>query len=225
MSELPPENDVPEDEIGKIVKLTDYIKRAKAIKELADRHKEKKDGVGIVDIKDAIRERERKKKSDAESEQIKLKQADMLIGFAEKADLFHTPDSTCYADIILKDHRETWPIRARGFRRWLSHCYYEATSGAPSSEALTSALNVLEARAHFDAKECSAHVRVAGHDGKIYLDLADDGWQAIEIDRHGWRVVDRPPVRFRRAAGMLPLPLPHRKGDLGKLSLPQSEIR
>jgi hypothetical protein len=51
-------------------------------------------------------------------------------------------------------HRETWPIRSKGFRRWLARCFYGATQGAPSSEALASALNVIEAKAHFDAPEC-----------------------------------------------------------------------
>ena len=60
--------------------------------------------------------------------------------------------------------------------------------------------------AHFDAPQRDVHIRVAGHDGKLYLDLADDAWRAVEIDEAGWRIVDEPPVRFRRAAGMQPLP-------------------
>jgi hypothetical protein len=42
----------------------------------------------------------------------------------------------------------------------------------------------------------------------IYLDLDNDAWQAIEVKPTGWRVVSDPPVRFRRARGMLPLPIP-----------------
>jgi hypothetical protein len=78
-------------------------------------------------------------------------QADILIELARSAKLFHTPDSTGFADIDISGHRETWPIRAKGFRRWLTRKYFEATQGAPSSEALQSAFNVIEARAHFDA--------------------------------------------------------------------------
>ena len=60
-------------------------------------------------------------------------------------------------------------------------------------------------------------VRVASDAGKVYLDLADDAWRAIEIDAKGWRLVDEPPVRFRRAAGMLPLPIPQRGGKIASL--------
>ncbi|MCH8999527.1 MAG: hypothetical protein IID48_14870, partial [Proteobacteria bacterium] len=144
-------------------------------------------------------------------------QADILIGLAADAGLLHTPDGTGYVDLEINGHRETWPIRGKGFRRWLARRYFEATDGAPSSEALQSALNVIEARAHFDAPQMDVHIRVAGHDGKLYLDLADDAWRAVEIDEAGWRIVDEPPVRFRRAAGMQPLPAPVTGGSVETL--------
>jgi hypothetical protein len=59
----------------------------------------------------------------------------------------------------------------RGFRRWLARRFFEATGGTPSSEALQSALNVIEAKAHFDAPERMVHIRVGGLDGRLYLDL------------------------------------------------------
>ena len=98
-------------------------------------------------------------------------QADILIDIAQAAELFHTPDGTGFADLDIDGHRETWPIRSKGFRRWLARRYFEQTDGAPNSEALQSALNVIEAKAHFDAPERVVHVRVGGLDGRIYLDL------------------------------------------------------
>ena len=144
-------------------------------------------------------------------------QADVLIALAQSAELFHAPDGTGFADIDINGHRETWPIRSKGFRRWLSRCFYEATGGAPSSEALQSALNVIEARAHFDAPELAVHIRVGGLNDRLYLDLGDQSWRAVEIDTTGWRIIDSPPVRFRRAAGMQPLPMPMSGGSVEKL--------
>ena len=144
-------------------------------------------------------------------------QADILIDLAQSAELFHAPDGTGFADLDINGHRETWPIRAKGFRRWLARRFFEATGGAPSSEALQSALNVIEAKAHFDAPERAVHVRVGGLDGRLYLDLGDETWRAVEIDATGWRVIDNPPVRFRRAAGMQPLPAPVAGGSVEAL--------
>jgi hypothetical protein len=144
-------------------------------------------------------------------------QADILIDFAQAAELFHAPDGTGFADLDINGHRETWPIRAKGFRRWLARRFFEATEGAPSSEALQSALNVIEAKAHFDAPERVVHVRVGGLDGKLYLDLGDETWRAVEIDATGWRVIDNPPVRFRRASGMRPMAMPVPGGSVETL--------
>jgi hypothetical protein len=144
-------------------------------------------------------------------------QADVLIELAASAGLFHTADGAGFADLDVEGHRETWPIRARGFRRWLARRFFEATHGAPSTEALQSALNVIEAKAHFDAPERAVHIRVGGLDGRLYLDLGDATWQAVEVDATGWRVIGNPPVRFRRAAGMRPLPMPVRGGSVEML--------
>src|SRR5204862_7224813 len=80
-----------------------------------------------------------------------------------------------------------------------------------------SALDLLEARAQFDAPERAVNMRVAEHAGRIYLDLADEHWRAVAIDRNGWKLVGCPPVRFRRSPGMLPLPVPERGGSLEAL--------
>src|SRR6184192_1294851 len=49
---------------------------------------------------------------------------------------------------------------------------------------------------------------IAGTGDRIYLDLVDEAWRCVEIDANGWRIIAAPPVRFRRSAGMLPLPSP-----------------
>ena len=55
-------------------------------------------------------------------------------------------------------------------------------------------------------------------DGLIYLDLADEFWRCVEIGANGWRIAEDPPVRFRRSAGMQPLPLPLRGGSIDSLA-------
>jgi hypothetical protein len=143
------------------------------------------------------------------------KAADVLIELSASAEeLFHAPDGTAYAAIPVGDHRETWPIRSKGFRRWLAREFFTKTSSAPNSDAIQSALNVIEARAHFDGTQRPVHIRVGAQDGRLYLDLADTKWRAVEIASTGWRIIDNPPIHFRRAAGMLPLPEPVRGGKI-----------
>jgi hypothetical protein len=121
-----------------------------------------------------LHEREKKRK--------KQKQADQLIDMAKAASLFHAPDGAGFADIETKGHRETWPIRSKGFKRWLTRRFYNTTEGAPNSEAMQSALNVIEAKAQYDSPERRVHVRVAGDGDTLYLDLGDPRWRAVKID-------------------------------------------
>jgi hypothetical protein len=129
-------------------------------------------------------------------------------------ELFHTASGVAFADLITDGHRETWPIRSKRLRTWLRRCYYQATGTVPNAAAIRSALDLLEARAHFDGSERAVSIRVAEHAGRIYLDLADEQWRTVQIGPDGWRVLGCPPVRFRRSSGMLPLPVPQRDGSI-----------
>ena len=119
---------------------------------------------------------------------------------------------------MVDGHRETWPVRSIRMRSWLRRKYYEATGAAAAAGAISSALDLLEARAQFDGPQCAIYLRVAERDGRIYLDLADERWRAVEIGPDGWQIITHPPVRFRRAAGMQPLPMPTRGGSLDALA-------
>jgi hypothetical protein len=151
---------------------------------------------------------------DDEDVAVAKKQADILIELASSAELFHDRDDVGYARFDVNGHHENWPIRSKGFKRWLARGFYDSTQSAPSSEAMSSAMGVLEARAQFDAPEHDVRVRVAGYDGRIYIDLVDRDWRVIEVDEDGWRIIDNPPVYFRRSAGMKPLPEPAPGGSL-----------
>jgi phage/plasmid primase-like uncharacterized protein len=145
------------------------------------------------------------------------KQADLLVRLARSARLFHNSEGTAYADIDVDRHRETLPIKSEAFRNWLLRQFYQKTKSAPGTTAMTSALAVIAAKAQFEGEEREVFLRVAGHGDKIYLDLCDKEWRAVEIDGDGWRVVSNPPVRFQRRKGMLALPVPEAGGSIEAL--------
>jgi hypothetical protein len=116
---------------------------------------------------------------------------DMLVELGSKIELFHTPAGAAFADVLIDGHRETWAVRSKRLRDWLRRRYYQATGAAPCLPELRSALDLLEARAQFDAPEQPVHVRLAEQAGRIYLDLADAHWRAVEVGPHGWQVIER----------------------------------
>lgn len=146
-----------------------------------------------------------------------LNQAQVLLQLAQPAKLFHTAEGTLYASFPVAGHHECWPINNKGFRLWLTHAFYKLNKKPPSSQALQSALSVLEAQARFDGSLQTVHTRMGGHGGRIYLDLCNDRWEVVEIDAEGWRITTTPPIHFRRPKGMLALPEPTRGGSVDKL--------
>ena len=91
--------------------------------------------------------------------------AAMLTALVAAESLFHTATGTAFADLMIDGHRETWPVRSKALRAWLRRRYYQATQSALSPGALRSAVDLLEARAQFDARERAIHVRIAEHAG------------------------------------------------------------
>lgn len=147
-------------------------------------------------------------------------QSTLLVQLVERAGvkLFHDGD-TGYATVPVDEHVETWPIRHRGFKRWLARGYYKEHAKPPSNQPLQDALGVLEGKAEYEGPERKVFIRV-GHAGDtLYIDLADKEWRIVEVTADGWRVIQAAdaPVRFRRSRGMLALPEPVCGGDLADL--------
>jgi 5S rRNA maturation endonuclease (ribonuclease M5) len=145
-------------------------------------------------------------------------QSELLIGLAAEAEFFHTPDKAAYVTAPVDDHRETWPVGSKGFRLWLRGRFYKTFKNkAPNAQALQDALGVLESRALFDGPELPVHVRVAYTLEAVFVDLGTPTWEVAEITARGWQVVADPPVKFRRPAGLAPLPAPARGGTIAAL--------
>ncbi len=134
-------------------------------------------------------------------------QRDDLIAYAGACELWHDDACKAYATFPCRGHREHAPIRSTRFRNWLTLQYIEDRKSAPGKQAIDECLNALEALAA-GAQRYTAFIRVAEHKGRVYLDLCDAQWRAIECSKSGWTVVDEAPVKFIRRDGMLSLPIP-----------------
>jgi hypothetical protein len=132
-------------------------------------------------------------------------------------ELWHCPQGNAYATLPGDQHHANYRVRSKAFRDWCGRQYYVQYGRPPGSQPREEALTVLEGMANYGGPEHAVYVRIAEHQGKVYLDLGDDRWRAVEISTDGWRTVDTPPVRFRRAKGMLALPEPVCGGSIDVL--------
>jgi len=131
-------------------------------------------------------------------------------------ELWHTPAKEAWATISRDGHVEHHPVRGREFRIWLAGLYYGMEGKPLYAQAVQDAQAVLEAKALFEGKEHEVYTRIAGYEGRVYLDLTRPDWSVVEVDAEGWRVVPahEAPVRFRRTRYQRPLPLPEPGGNL-----------
>lgn len=143
---------------------------------------------------------------------------DLAALAAGKCSLWHDPDGAgCATFSGPHGEAQHWRIDSTGFRDWLAHLAFSELGAAPGSETLKAAVNALTGKAKFEGEEHAPARRVAKNGGDYWLDLSDDRWRAIVLTPQGWRMVDRPPVRFLRSKSARALPEPATTGDLAAL--------
>lgn len=140
--------------------------------------------------------------------------AAVLAGILDRVELWHDRRAVAYATVSVtrrdgSEHRENLRVDGSEFEDWLTREFYLATGTTPKREKLREIVGLAKARGVFEGEQHPTWVRTAtGENSKLYIDLGDEDWQAVEVDAEGWRIVSDPPVKFRRSGGMLPLPLP-----------------
>ena len=140
-------------------------------------------------------------------------QAGDLVNLAENSgiEFFHDQFKDLWACISADPHQEIVKIRGRYFQRWLAGRFWKTRKKVPPSEAIRSAINVLEATALFNGEQYPLQVRVAWHDDTLYYDLMPG---AVAITKDGWEIIPKPPILFRRYAGQKPQVTPQPGGNI-----------
>jgi hypothetical protein len=149
----------------------------------------------------------------------RLTQADKLLLLVQTHEpvLFHDQTQTPYAHINIKGVNMNLPLRSTYFKTWVAGLLWSHEEKVPGTQAVYSALNVLSKMA-YEGPCFKLWNRVApSADDGFWLDMTDDKWRAILIDRDGWRIVDHPPILFKRYSHQLPLIEPKAGGDPWKL--------
>jgi hypothetical protein len=91
--------------------------------------------------------------------------------------------------------------------------YFRVHGKPPSTSAWPEAVQTLKGL-HQDAPKHEVHLRHAFVGDVVVVDLCREDASVVEIDRDGWRIVERSPVIFRRTADMAEMSLPARGGSL-----------
>jgi hypothetical protein len=136
-------------------------------------------GVHLTDLERAMRTASGQETDGGDS------QAVLLFDLASNVDLYRDANGDAFADLIENGVRRTMRLRSKGFKQTLARRFYDARGGAANSNAMQGALDVLEAQANFEGEVRDVHLRVANHNGAVYLDVGDDKWSVIRITADG----------------------------------------
>ncbi len=172
----------------------------------------------------SIQQAEKRSRIEKQNEKDEMKQREsqssQLLKIIEQTDglvLFQNEYHDPHVRLPIGNHLEIWPCRSKSFRRWANKIFWDSTSKAISSEALNTALSVLEGKACFDGEEYTLFNRVASQSDAIWYDMANPDWQVIKITVAGWEVVSAPPIIFRRYAHQQAQVAPAIGGDVKRL--------
>jgi hypothetical protein len=116
---------------------------------------------------------------------------------------------TGYVQCTIYGRQEVFPIFSDTCKGWLRGKYYDYMHIIISAEAIHNVTEMLHSRVVLrNCDVVEVHIRTAGHDDSIYIDMCERKRRAIKISPVGWEIVKESPVLFSWMRGMEALPEP-----------------
>ena len=123
-----------------------------------------------------------------------------LIGLKAESNalLFNDGKERAYAQYYNADHYEIWSVDSNNVTRWLGKIGMVINNGnIPTKNVISTAKLYLESVA-FEGDSIDLHNRVAKSGDDYWYDLSNEKWQAIKINKNGWKIEDDTPPIFPR---------------------------
>jgi len=144
------------------------------------------------------------------------------LAFHSGAETWMDEAGTPHLTVKVHDHVEHHRLKSdpnSACSRWLSRLFYQGTGKALPSSAKKDVLENLIADADASGRVFLTGRRVVRQGATVFLDLCSPSWEVVEVTPRGWsiRAAGEVPIRFTRAASMLSLPRPIRRGRVEDL--------
>ena len=146
----------------------------------------------------------------------------VIAQFAHEADVrfFQDQHGNVFAWVRVQaggqEHFECLGIKSRTFLARLLELIKQRTERMPQLSVLKQAIEILQLEAYRAPKQ-KLDNRRAVSDDEVFIDLGDEDWSMIHLNREGWQVTPQDDPRFFRPQHMQALPEPQQNGDLDEL--------
>ena len=138
---------------------------------------------------------------------------DKLQSLLRDLELIHGDDGTPYAEFEVDGRKRLCPVDSSASHSILQDRFFEKYNSLPDKKALEPVIS----RLCFLAKKkerTKVFTRIARDGDSVVIDLGNQSYDCLVVDREGWRISYPPPLKFARPPGMLPLPYPQPGGEL-----------
>jgi hypothetical protein len=137
-------------------------------------------------------------------------QAKALISLAKNsgAIFFHDEHNRAYVQLPVGEKTFICTVDSGHMKRWLQLEFYQKLGGTAQPTAITQAIGILEAEALFNEAEISTYTRHAPYKDGVVYNLANAEDEVIIIDKDGYKISKKCPVKFLNSPTLKPLPKP-----------------
>jgi hypothetical protein len=127
---------------------------------------------------------------------LKLSVAERLVDLVtQNSNMFFKDQyGAAYANIKTTDHHEIVRVESNKFKRHLVRLYYEVENKVANAEAVSNAVQVLQAKAEFRGETIPLAMRVTWYNDNIYYDLTNPKWHAVKVTNESWSVCEDVPT-------------------------------
>lgn len=143
-----------------------------------------------------------------------LNRVEELIDVAGQGSLFHSEENEAFIALPGKQRQEVLPVKSPAFKGWLTRAARERLGHIPRDVALREAIDLLSIEGQYYRPRRDVFLRVANIGTTLYVDLANEARQIVEVTAEGWRLADACPAAFHRPPSMRALPVPMPLNDL-----------
>ena len=109
----------------------------------------------------------------------------LLIEIGSLFELFHDENGECYAAIDNEKQKLVYRLGSNDFDIYLTQYYFALTGKGVRDNSLQEALNTLKAKAKFHGEKKPVFRRISGNHEIIYIDLANERGEVVEITAEG----------------------------------------
>jgi hypothetical protein len=135
-----------------------------------------------------------------------------------ECELVHNRQKEPYAIVSKTGVRQVYSVNSKSFSDWVSSRYYASKKSALSDASLKTTLSTLSGQAVYGGRMVEIHTRIAATEDGYWLDLCNDKWEAVLVNKYGWNVLSGKSVPlFSRSNSMQAIARPVTGGSLDGL--------